>query len=50
MLDGIDVYFENVGGIVGDEVFKYLNCFVCVLVCGVILLYNYFEVDIGLCI
>lgn len=27
--DGIDVYFENVGGTVGDEVFKHLNRFAC---------------------
>ena len=23
--NGIDVYFENVGGYIGDEVFKHLN-------------------------
>ena len=34
--DGIDVYFENVGGAISDEVFKYLNRFARVPVCGAI--------------
>lgn len=38
--DGIDVYFENVGGTVSDEVFNHLNRFARVPVCGAISSYN----------
>lgn len=38
--DGIDVYFENVGGHVWDAVFPRLNGFARVPVCGVIASYN----------
>lgn len=38
--DGIDVYFENVGGKVWDAVFPLLNSFARVPVCGLIAQYN----------
>lgn len=38
--DGIDVYFENVGGPVSDEVFNHLNRFARIPVCGAISAYN----------
>jgi NADPH-dependent curcumin reductase CurA len=38
--DGIDVYFENVGGHVWDAVFPLLNDFARVPVCGLIAQYN----------
>lgn len=38
--DGIDVYFENVGGLVWDAVFPRLNPFARVPVCGLVALYN----------
>jgi NADPH-dependent curcumin reductase CurA len=38
--DGIDVYFENVGGKVWDAVFPLLNDFARVPVCGLISQYN----------
>jgi len=38
--DGIDVYFENVGGKVFDAVFPLLNDFARVPVCGLIAQYN----------
>ncbi|WP_370674281.1 NADP-dependent oxidoreductase [Pleomorphomonas sp. PLEO] len=38
--DGIDVYFENVGGAVWDAVFPLLNEFARVPVCGLIANYN----------
>ncbi|MDQ1155367.1 NADP-dependent oxidoreductase [Brevundimonas sp. SORGH_AS_0993] len=38
--DGIDVYFENVGGHVWDVVFPLLNPFARVPVCGLIAQYN----------
>jgi len=38
--DGVDVYFENVGGAVTDAVLKRLNTFARVPVCGTIAHYN----------
>ncbi len=38
--DGIDVYFENVGGHVWDAVFPRLNAFARVPVCGLVATYN----------
>jgi NADPH-dependent curcumin reductase len=38
--DGIDVYFENVGGHVWNAIFPRLNPFARVPVCGHITLYN----------
>ncbi len=38
--DGIDVYFENVGGAVGDAVLRNLNFFARVALCGSISQYN----------
>ncbi len=38
--DGIDVYFENVGGSISDEVFNHLNRFARIPVCGAISSYN----------
>lgn len=44
--EGVDVYFENVGGALSDEVFKHLNRFARIPVCGAISAYNSTE-DIG---
>jgi NADPH-dependent curcumin reductase CurA len=38
--DGIDVYFENVGGKVWDAVFPLLNTFARIQVCGLVAQYN----------
>src|SRR5215475_15994944 len=38
--NGIDVYFENVGGAVWDAVFPLLNSFARIPVCGLIAQYN----------
>jgi NADPH-dependent curcumin reductase CurA len=38
--DGIDIYFENVGGAVWEAVFPLLNPFARVPVCGLVALYN----------
>ncbi|AQM41431.1 MULTISPECIES: NADP-dependent oxidoreductase [Staphylococcus] len=38
--DGVDVYFENVGGHIADEVMKHLNQFARIPVCGAISGYN----------
>ena len=45
--DGIDVYYENVGGKISDEVFKHLNTHARIPVCGAISSYNHPEDDIG---
>ncbi|GAB3068078.1 NADP-dependent oxidoreductase [Salinicoccus sesuvii] len=45
--DGVDVYFENVGGEVSDVVLKHLNTFARVPVCGTISSYNNTGEDIG---
>lgn len=41
--DGVDLYFENVGGEISDAVFAHLNHFSRVPVCGKISLYNQDE-------
>lgn len=38
--DGIDVYFENVGGPVADQVTRHLNTYARIPVCGLIANYN----------
>ncbi|MEV4123614.1 NADP-dependent oxidoreductase [Nocardia sp. NPDC049707] len=38
--DGIDIYFENVGGAVADAVYPLLNAYARVPVCGLIANYN----------
>lgn len=45
--DGIDVYFENVGGMVAAEVTKRLNKFARIPVCGLVANYNLHEVPSG---
>jgi NADPH:quinone reductase len=45
--NGIDVYFENVGGEIGDAALSLLNKFARVPVCGAISAYNNTEADIG---
>lgn len=45
--DGIDVYFENVGGAVWDAVMPLLNNFARVPVCGLIAHYNQTELPPG---
>jgi len=45
--DGVDVYFDNVGGPVTDAVMKQINDFARISVCGQISLYNLSEPDVG---
>src|SRR5918994_5483424 len=45
--DGIDIYFENVGGAVFDAVLPLLNDFARVPVCGLIANYNMTELPAG---
>jgi NADPH-dependent curcumin reductase CurA len=44
---GIDVYFENVGGPVGEAVFRLLNTFARIPVCGLIAQYSATELPPG---
>ena len=45
--DGIDIYFENVGGLVFDAVLPLLNNFARIPVCGLIAHYNAAELPPG---
>lgn len=45
--DGIDVYYENVGGEIGDAAISLLNKFARIPVCGAISSYNKKEADLG---
>ncbi|WP_165967265.1 NADP-dependent oxidoreductase [Jeotgalibacillus sp. S-D1] len=45
--DGIDVYFENVGGEISDAIFPLLNNFARIPVCGAISSYNNQGEDVG---
>lgn len=45
---GVDVYFDNVGGYVTDQVLLLINKFARIVLCGQISTYNLDEPDIGL--
>jgi NADPH-dependent curcumin reductase CurA len=45
--DGVDVYFDNVGGEISDAVLAHLNQFARVPICGAISSYNDTEVAMG---
>ncbi|WP_196885976.1 NADP-dependent oxidoreductase [Aureivirga sp. CE67] len=46
--DGIDIYFDNVGGKISDTIMEQMNFFSRVIVCGQISTYNSKEKNIGL--
>ena len=45
--DGIDVYFDNVGGFVTDEVLKRINAGARIAICGQVSQYNLKEPELG---
>lgn len=45
--DGIDVYYDNVGGEISDAVFANINKFARIILCGQISLYNSTELPVG---
>ncbi|QQS11034.1 MAG: NADP-dependent oxidoreductase [Rhodospirillales bacterium] len=45
--DGVDVYFDNVGGVVSDAVLRQLNFFARVSLCGSISQYNAVTPELG---
>jgi NADPH:quinone reductase len=46
--NGVDVYFDNVGGAVSDAVLVKINQFARIVVCGAISLYNETSLPLGL--
>ncbi|MGI9164868.1 MAG: NADP-dependent oxidoreductase [Pyrinomonadaceae bacterium] len=45
--DGVDIYFDNVGGEVSDAVLPFLNKGARIIICGQISLYNLEQPDVG---
>jgi NADPH:quinone reductase len=45
--DGVDIYFDNVGGEISDHVLRQINKGARIAICGQIALYNLEKMDVG---
>lgn len=45
--DGVDIYYDNVGGEISDAVLQHINKFARIIVCGQISMYNSTEAPVG---
>jgi len=45
--DGVDIYFDNVGGNISDGVLAYINKFARLIICGSISTYNETTIPVG---
>jgi len=45
--DGVDIYYDNVGGEISDAVFANINKFARIILCGQISMYNNTEIPVG---
>ncbi len=46
-MEGVDIYFDNVGGEISDVVLKYINKFARIIICGQISQYNNVNPSFG---
>ncbi len=48
--DGVDVYFDNVGGEISDAVLFHINKFARIVICGAIAVYNKTDIPKGIAV